>query len=1365
MYNGFDQITKYTDRDGKTWSVTYDEKGNATEFRNGGVLVESALYGPKGNIHTVIDYKGNKTTFEYDDAYNVIQKTSGTIKEFFEHDEFGNIITYTDGENRQWSYTHGSKNIVEISPTGLQREYTVNNRKDIVKIEERDSLTSEKRVFEYEYDKRHLLHRVMQDNKTLMSYTYYPSGEIKTITHGENKMEDIWVTEYELLSGFSYAVHRKKINDKNQQEGTIYSELYTLDKGTLTHMIPLNRTKILNFDAWNRVTSIENAANESLKRVLSPEGRILQEQSQYSGWYESHYNEQGLLSATAEKNDKGISFVYNPNGAIVSKTDQNNNTINYEYNAQGLLIQEIRKNGSIFYTYDAIGRVTSIVWGKTNNIQNAEQYIGMAYAKDSRSITIDYGGVYTEVLELNAWGEIIKRIDGEGNTFKTLYNALAQVVKTIDAYNNETVYEYNAIGKVAKILYADKTEVMYTYNNLGQLESIKDVLGVQWQGFYDEAGRLVKEEGRNNIKKEYMYDELNRLIGVNRGGMRVETYDYSEYSKNVIFKDGNNKEYTYLYDNFGRLTHEENRLGNFQHYAYNSAGQLVSKKDFNQNIQTIAYDFQDAIKSINYGNDSESTFEYSITGRIVKASNKTGTIFFTYNKAGLLESQYDEKAGETIYYMYDNAGRRKRYVSGNRDVVYTYGKNGELLHIVDNSQHLSVSFTYDIMMRETSRSFANGVKQHTFYDTTGRIILITELKPNGEVLRSEGYVYNKAGQISIKINEKALVTKYEYDTQGRLITVLYPYSEEKVEFDKNEVGEAGFFLTENMSKGTLLYLSHEEIKEISELLNTISYARSNSLRTVQSVWKETYSYDNNSNRITKSNAWGTIQYRYDFENRLIHSGAFDNGTTYTYDANGNLLGKYNSYRTEQFLYDATNRMVKSIIGDNSSKSKTSTTYAYDAFGRRNIVQSEGLPAMRTLYDGLSHDIIKESETFLSGAFTTNFTSGGVGYSYSESSSERYLFVEDTDGNDGYKNVTDYKNNSMRFTGEKMVLYAKGSAVGLCYTKSTSENILYFGTDILGSVRSTSQNYGELESLYEYDAFGNAYKGSFISGLSNGYLGKPFDAETKLYNYGYRDYAPQEARFTSVDPVRDGNNWFSYVGNDPINFIDLWGLSASDVGNWTNNGDGTYTAKEGAMLWELNATGQNWTESDYVGKPEDLQIGQTVSFGGRDENTVMSDNTSYAEAVAGLSASSVPQTYDCADVALWIYGKASEISTGKNSSSDFNAGGYPLGDRPIPAVHSSDFAPSEPDNVTYYRDDQGNIVVGFDNPHVKTGDILVWKGHVATVTGVDRKNGNVVSITILQGHLDRAPDRYRIKNQDDLETFIGLFYGFAEINKR
>ena len=101
--------------------------------------------------------------------------------------------------------------------------------------------------------------------------------------------------------------------------------------------------------------------------------------------------------------------------------------------------------------------------------------------------------------------------------------------------------------------------------------------------------------------------------------------------------------------------------------------------------------------------------------------------------------------------------------------------------------------------------------------------------------------------------------------------------------------------------------------------------------------------------------------------------------------------------------------------------------------------------------------------------------------------------------------------------------------------------MYLGKDILGSVRSATTDTGALEDRYEYDAFGQPYKGDLSGGMNLGYTGKPFNTSTGLYNYGYRDYKPQAARFTTVDPIRDGNNWFAYVNNDPVNYVDLWGL--------------------------------------------------------------------------------------------------------------------------------------------------------------------------------------------------------------------------------
>ena len=49
--------------------------------------------------------------------------------------------------------------------------------------------------------------------------------------------------------------------------------------------------------------------------------------------------------------------------------------------------------------------------------------------------------------------------------------------------------------------------------------------------------------------------------------------------------------------------------------------------------------------------------------------------------------------------------------------------------------------------------------------------------------------------------------------------------------------------------------------------------------------------------------------------------------------------------------------------------------------------------------------------------------------------------------------------------------------------------------------------------------------------------------------------------------------------------------------WVDNEDGTFTAEEGDTLWGLQQeTGRDWSSSDFNGSPENLQIGQVVSFG-------------------------------------------------------------------------------------------------------------------------------------------------------------------------
>jgi RHS repeat-associated protein len=215
-------------------------------------------------------------------------------------------------------------------------------------------------------------------------------------------------------------------------------------------------------------------------------------------------------------------------------------------------------------------------------------------------------------------------------------------------------------------------------------------------------------------------------------------------------------------------------------------------------------------------------------------------------------------------------------------------------------------------------------------------------------------------------------------------------------------------------------------------------------------------------------------------------------------------------------------------------------------------------AMRTLYDGFTFEAVRESETFQYGGFTVKHSPGAALPSSTPGIVEegRYRLV--TEGYSTWLGNSPPQSRSAgeaavpeyRYVGINATLYAKGEAIAVNRydTDTFTGGTVYLGKDIMGSVRGISNDYGLLEDRYEYDAFGKPYKGELNSGMNLGYTSKPYDTATGLYNYGYRDYQPETARFTTVDPIRDGANWFAYVNNDPVNWVDLWGFDALTILN-------------------------------------------------------------------------------------------------------------------------------------------------------------------------------------------------------------------------
>jgi RHS repeat-associated protein len=88
--------------------------------------------------------------------------------------------------------------------------------------------------------------------------------------------------------------------------------------------------------------------------------------------------------------------------------------------------------------------------------------------------------------------------------------------------------------------------------------------------------------------------------------------------------------------------------------------------------------------------------------------------------------------------------------------------------------------------------------------------------------------------------------------------------------------------------------------------------------------------------------------------------------------------------------------------------------------------------------------------------------------------------------------------------------------------------------------------------YQYDSFGKqtASSGSLTNPFQ--YTARELDPETSLYYYRARYYDQTAGRFLSEDPVgfNGGANFYAYVYNNPVLFVDPSGLQPADGNNKT-----------------------------------------------------------------------------------------------------------------------------------------------------------------------------------------------------------------------
>ena len=101
------------------------------------------------------------------------------------------------------------------------------------------------------------------------------------------------------------------------------------------------------------------------------------------------------------------------------------------------------------------------------------------------------------------------------------------------------------------------------------------------------------------------------------------------------------------------------------------------------------------------------------------------------------------------------------------------------------------------------------------------------------------------------------------------------------------------------------------------------------------------------------------------------------------------------------------------------------------------------------------------------------------------------------------------------------------------------------TDQTRTLRLVTDANNNIIKEITYDTYGNILNDTNSNfKVLFGFAGGLHDRDTNLVHFGYREYDPYTAKWTTKDPIDfsgGDTNLYGYVLNDPVNFVDPKGV--------------------------------------------------------------------------------------------------------------------------------------------------------------------------------------------------------------------------------
>jgi RHS repeat-associated protein len=386
------------------------------------------------------------------------------------------------------------------------------------------------------------------------------------------------------------------------------------------------------------------------------------------------------------------------------------------------------------------------------------------------------------------------------------------------------------------------------------------------------------------------------------------------------------------------------------------------------------------------------------------------------------------------------------------------------------------------------------------YDNMGRLTATTteySFLPGKKF--ANAYAYDRASNRTGFTAPDGSQTTYNYDTMNQLSMLTSSWAG-AFGFTHDALGRREQLTRPN---GVNTGYNYNNLSQLLSVLHKVGDTTIDGTR---------YTVDLMGIRTSKTDlpAGSASNYAYDKIYQLLN--VMQGGTKaeeYVYDPVGNIRGSLN-LGTQ--TYDESNHLAATSAGsyayDNNGNMLTdpiSRTYAWDYDNRLIQVVVSGSGTVTFKYDPFGRRIQKSGPN------------GTTNYVY-----------------DGSNIVEEYNEN-----GVLIAKHEQGQGIDEPLAQLRSNTLSFYHADGLGSATSLTDSTGAVIARYAYDAFGNQTTSTGSLANPYRYTAREYDGETGLYYYRSRYYDPQARRFVSEDPIglNGGINLYSYVGNNPVNYVD------------------------------------------------------------------------------------------------------------------------------------------------------------------------------------------------------------------------------------